>query len=255
MKLNLGFWKKRKYYLDKMSFAELVRAYFQYYAIQGYILVAVAGLAYSGAHFPGIGRSVAIIAAAGLAYPLVWYVLHRYVLHGTWLAKSPLTAPVWKRIHFDHHQDPHDLYVLFGALYTTFPAIAVATLPIGYLIAGWSGAALAVATGCLVTCFYEFCHCIEHLSFKPRNRWLLRMKVLHMAHHFHNEQGNYGITNFFWDRIFGTLYTNEDRPERSETVFNLGYDNDMAEQYPWVAALSGGVSNLTPRDRRQGGQA
>ena len=33
-----------------------------------------------------------------------------------------------------------------------------------------------------------------------------RLKRLHLAHHFHNEQGNFGITNFLWDRLFGTFY-------------------------------------------------
>lgn len=248
---KLGFWKTRKYHLDKMSFRELVAAYFQYYAIQAYLVVAVAGLTYGMLNFPGWFETGATLLATGLIYPLVWYALHRYVLHGTWLAKSPLTASVWKRIHFDHHQDPHDLYILFGALYTTLPTVALATMPVGYAIAGWSGAAIGLASGALITCYYEFCHCVEHLTYKPKNKWLARMKTAHMAHHFHNEQGNFGITNFLWDRIFGTYYTNERRPEKSATVFNLGYDPSMAEKYPWVATLSGGVSDMSPRERRQ----
>ena len=63
-------------------------------------------------------------------------MLHRWVLHATWLYKSPLTAKVWKRIHYDHHQNPHDLSVLFGALYTTLPAILLITLPLGWLVGG-----------------------------------------------------------------------------------------------------------------------
>ena len=38
---------------------------------------------------------------------------------------------------------------------------------------------------------------------------------------------------------------------KSATVFNLGYDEDAAQRYPWVADLSGGVSDDTPRDKRQ----
>ncbi len=52
------------------------------------------------------------------------------------LYKSELTAKVWKRIHYDHHQNPHDLSVLFGALYTTLPPILLLTLPIGWSIGG-----------------------------------------------------------------------------------------------------------------------
>jgi sterol desaturase/sphingolipid hydroxylase (fatty acid hydroxylase superfamily) len=101
----------------------------------------------------------------------------------------------------------------------------------------------------LTTCFYEFCHCIQHLSYKPKNAWLVAMKARHMAHHFHDESGNFGITNFVWDRLFGTFYERVERPERSATVFNLGYTEDVAAVYPWVARLSGGVASGHPRQR------
>ena len=65
---------------------------------------------------------------------------------------------------------------------------------------------MALCAGLLTTCFYEFCHCIQHLSYKPKNRMLAPMKARHMAHHFHDESGNFGITNFVWDKAFGTFY-------------------------------------------------
>jgi hypothetical protein len=68
-------------------------------------------------------------------------VLHRWVLHSRWMFKVPLLASTWKRIHYDHHQDPNHLEVLFGALHTTLPTIALATAPIGYAIGGFGGAA------------------------------------------------------------------------------------------------------------------
>jgi len=140
--------------------------------------------------------------------------------------------------------------VLFGALYTTLPTIAAVTLPIGWLFAGWPGAAYAFGAGMVFTVFNEFVHCVQHLSIKPKNRFLKAMKQRHMAHHFHHEKGNYGITDFTWDRLFGTFYRREDRPHKSRTVFNLGYDREMAARYPWVAELSGGVGEGHPRDRR-----
>ncbi len=251
MSTKAGFWKERKYHLDKMTLKELYIAYFQYYAIQIYILVGLVCIylaVTSDASWTGL---VASAAWSMLSFAFFWYVIHRYVLHGTWLAKSPLTATLWKRIHFDHHQDPHDLYILFGAVYTTLPSIAIAVMPVGYWAAGWGGAMAALAAGSLTYCFYEFCHCFEHLSYKPKSKFLQRMKTLHMAHHFHSEQGNYGITNFGWDRLFKTYYENDNRPPKSPTVFNLGYDEEMAKKYPWVAERSGGVSNDSPRERRK----
>jgi sterol desaturase/sphingolipid hydroxylase (fatty acid hydroxylase superfamily) len=75
------------------------------------------------------------------------------------------------------------------------------------------------------------------------------MKKRHMAHHFHDEDGNYGITTFFWDKVFGTYYDRPERPVKSPTVFNLGYTEEVAKVYPWVSELSGGVATGHPRQR------
>jgi sterol desaturase/sphingolipid hydroxylase (fatty acid hydroxylase superfamily) len=237
--LKWGFWKGRTHNLARMTLKDLVKAFFTYPAVHAYIGLALASIALAWRWRSGwSGIAVAALLAI-LVYPLVWYVLHRWVLHGQYLYRSPLTARVWKRIHFDHHQDPHNLAVLFGALYTTLPTLAIVTLPIGWLVGGAAGAAAAFAAGLVTTCFYEFCHCVQHLNTAPRSRFMKRIKQLHMAHHFHNEQGNFGITNFLWDRLFATYYAKPGRVAKSPTVFNIGYTAAMAERYPWVDALSG----------------
>lgn len=245
-----GIWN-RAHFLDRMTLKELTVAYFQYYAIQGYLLVAALAIGVAIWQPPTLVQSGAIIVAMTVAYSLVWYLLHRWVLHSQWMYKSPLTAKVWKRIHYDHHQDPNHLEVLFGALYTTLPTIALIAIPIGWLIGGVGGAGVALATGLLMTCYYEYCHCIQHLSYKPKHPWLAEMKRRHLAHHFHDENGNFGITSFWPDRLFGTDYERSDRPEKSAKVFNLGYTDAMAARYPWVSRLSGGVAKGHPRYRDQ----
>src|SRR5262245_17007254 len=51
-------------------------------------------------------------------YPMVEFLVHRYVLHSQLFYKQPQTAAFWRRVHYDHHMNPNDLSVLFGALYT-----------------------------------------------------------------------------------------------------------------------------------------
>ena len=255
-----SFWR-REHHLDKMTLRELVVAYFQYPAIIAYLRWPRSR---SGSTRGGRRRSastLAGIAAASLAYPLFWYLIHRYVLHSRWMWRHKWAASTWKRIHYDHHQDPNHLEVLFGALHTTLPTIALGVFPLGYAIGGaWSGdwtlqgAGLgggfaALATGLITTCVYEYVHCIQHLAYKPKNKALAEMKRRHMAHHFHDENGNYGITTFFWDKVFSTWYDRPERPEKSPTVFNLGYTEEVAERYPYVAELSGGVATGHPRQR------
>jgi sterol desaturase/sphingolipid hydroxylase (fatty acid hydroxylase superfamily) len=222
-----------------MTLGELAAGYFTYPGIQMYALLGAACVAASLYFADRVAPLIVAAVATGLAYPLVWYVLHRFVLHGTWMYKRPQTAAVWKRIHFDHHQDPHNLAVLFGAPYTTIPTILAVAVPIGWTIGGPSAAAAAVASGMIVTCFYEYCHCIQHLRFTPKSTLLMHMKKRHLAHHFHSERGNFGITNFMWDRLFGTYYPDPKTFPESPTTFNLGYTGVEMERYPWVAELSG----------------
>jgi sterol desaturase/sphingolipid hydroxylase (fatty acid hydroxylase superfamily) len=233
-----AFWIGRKYHLDKMSLGDLVSAYFAYPAIQVYLaLGAMSALAAVWWERSIVPLALAALAAV-LIYPLVWYLLHRFVLHGSFLYKKQWSAAMWKRIHFDHHRDPHDLRVLFGSLANTLPTIITVTVPLGWVIGGRSAAAAALSGGLFTTCFYEFCHCIEHLSYQPKLAFLKRIKRLHLAHHFHNETGNFGITNFFWDRILGTFYSHPREVSRSPTVFNLGYDEEMGTRWPYVARLT-----------------
>jgi len=246
-----SFWR-RDHYLDRMNLKQLVVAFFQYPAVIGYVLLSAASIGvWLWRPAPAL-PTIAAVAAAILLYPLVWYVLHRWVLHSRWMFKVPILAATWKRIHYDHHQDPNRLEILFGALHTTLPAIALATVPMGFLFGGIGGAAAGFAAGLLMTCFYEFCHCIQHLAYNPKHKTLIMMKQRHMAHHFHDETGNFGITNFLWDRLFGTSYARVSERKKSPTVFNLGYTPEVALKYPWVAKLSGGVITGHPSSRIRG---
>ena len=238
-----NFWVNRKHHLNRMNLRELTIAYFQYPAILTYIFLL--GISTYLAlpsddqreNYHGASQIMAVFVAI-LVYPLIWYLLHRFILHGKFLYRSPKTAAVWKRIHFDHHQDPNNLGVLFGALYTTLPTVALVTLSVGYLIGEMPGAWAAFAAGLGTTLFYEFCHCIQHLHYLPKSKFLRKIKRLHLLHHFHNETGNFGITNYFWDRVTGTFYNQSTDVPASPTTFNLGYDEEECHRYPWVAELS-----------------
>ncbi|MGD9850316.1 MAG: sterol desaturase family protein [Nitrospirales bacterium] len=240
--MSSGRWYQKKYHLDRMTSRELIRAYFTYPGIQVYFLLfflAVAGGLYL--HQQGLAAWSSLgwtVLATLLAYPFVEYGVHRFILHGRYLYRSPWTAALWKRIHFDHHQDPNDLGVLFGALNTTLPTIVVATVPIGIIVGGWQEIPMAFATGLGAFMVYELCHCMQHLKVTPQNPFLRKIKRHHLLHHFHNEQGNFGITSIWCDRIFGTYYKSSEDVPLSKTVSNLGYADQECFRYPWVADLS-----------------
>lgn len=247
MRLFIGYkaWKEEEYLLNRMTFKDLVRAYVTYPAIQVYALLIVIALVFGAGTTPSPLMFAAAIGAGALIFPLAWYFIHRFVLHGSWMYKTPHLAKLWKRVHYDHHRYPNDLSVLFGGLHTTLPTILIAAAPVGFLIDGGSGAAGAVAGTLLMTAFTEFMHAGEHLAFEPKSKFWKDIKKRHLAHHFHNEHGNFGIAEFFWDRTFRTFYAETaDRP-RSATARNLGYTSEMAEKYPWVKSLDDSESEKT----------
>lgn len=222
-----------------MTRADLGRAYVTYPAIQFNAILAVLSLALALALQESLALLLLIAAIAVVVYSLVEYLLHRFLLHGRMLYRSEATAALWKRVHFDHHQNPNDLAVLFGDLRTTLPPVFIIAIPPGYLIHGVAGAAAAVACALVLFSLYELCHCAQHLSYEPKNRYLKRLKKRHLLHHFHNETGNFGITSHFWDLVFRTNFDDAGDVARSPTVRNLGYDGEEAARYPWVRELSG----------------
>lgn len=245
-------WSGRGNDLGRMDLRDLTVAFATTATIHVYIAVAVlSGLAALWLTPPGMGLRVALSClGVVVAYPFIEYALHRFILHNRLLYKHKATAALWKRIHFDHHQDPHRLDVLFGSLGNTLPLLAVIGGAVGGSIAGWAGAAAAFATACLVMTGYEFCHCVQHLNYQPKSRWLQNIKRWHLAHHFHNEQGNFGITSGFIDRWSGTHYDRARERPVSATAFNLGYDEAEAARYPWVADLTGHGPHARPQRGR-----
>lgn len=240
MKLFVGYqaWKNEDYLLNRMTFDDLVKAYVTYPAVQVYVVLIVAALVFGAVTTDAPVRFVMAIALGAALFPPAWYLIHRFVLHGSWMYKSPYLAKLWKRVHYDHHRYPNDLSVLFGGLHTTLPTILLVAAPVGFLINGAAGAGGAVAGTLIVTAITEFLHSGQHLAFEPKSSFWKVMKERHLAHHFHNENGNFGITEFYTDRLFGTFYRHKEDMPRSATARNLGYTDEMAETYPWVRELT-----------------
>jgi len=234
MFMSFTSWKSQQHLLNRMGIKELNGAYFTYPGVQIYLACLLAAIV--GAVFYG-GSALLLLGAFAVplvGHPVIWYITHRWILHSHILMKFKATAKLWKRTHYDHHQRPNELSVLFGGLHTTLPPIALIYGPIGFAIAGPGGAAVAIASGIFMTMFYEYVHCIQHLGFMPKSKFLAYVKRAHLLHHFHDENGNYSITAFWFDALLGTYYkTAADRP-RSATARNIGYTDEKAAKYPWV---------------------
>jgi sterol desaturase/sphingolipid hydroxylase (fatty acid hydroxylase superfamily) len=82
-------------------------------------------------------------------------------------------------------------------------------LPVGLVTAS------GFASGALLG-YTDICWCTTSHPGQPRPGTLLYQACLrHMAHHYHDTPGNYGVTTSFWDWVFST---NLERRRRHATA-------------------------------------
>jgi cyclopropane-fatty-acyl-phospholipid synthase len=163
--------------------------------------VASATLAVVLAVVAPYARRTEILAFALLglmAWTLVEYVLHRFVLHRI----QPFKA--W---HAEHHRRPRALIgtptIMSAALIA-----ALVFLPVLVLSDLWRACSLTfgLLTGYLV---YAVVHHATH-HWRVDNVWLRQIKRHHALHHSPiAARARYGVSSAFWDFVFGT----NDRPD------------------------------------------
>ena len=139
--------------------------------------------------------ALATVAVGFVAWTLVEYVGHRWVMHGP--QRSPLA-----RAHRAHHQEPDDLSVRGSIIYGTIALLLVtASAAIIALVldsAAWH-LALGFSIGVLA---YIASHWTTHLTEDPtglRAPW-----AAHLRHHAGRPDANFGFSTSVWDRVFGT---------------------------------------------------
>jgi sterol desaturase/sphingolipid hydroxylase (fatty acid hydroxylase superfamily) len=222
---------------DAKDVASFHRRFFAAPEILGYVGLVVLFAIATGLMADSAGEALWPVAAMLLLYPVAEYLLHRYLLHGNFLAKSPLTSPLWYRIHYRHHSKPSDQSVILAAPYTIVGAVAIFSLLFALGFGTWTAFTAGMSAGSLLIIAYEYAHSVCHSAFPTENGYLKAIRTNHVLHHFHFEAGNYGITNSLSDVLFGTRYDEKSLPQRSPTVRNLGYDDEMRQAFPWIAQI------------------
>lgn len=149
------------------------------------------------------------VLGGALAWSLLEYLLHRFVLHG---------LPPFKRWHAEHHRRPTALIAAPTLLTATIFATLL-VLPALWMLGVRPAAALSfgLLSGYLA---YGLIHHAIHLPIPPGarhwgHRWLLRRRLWHGLHHRRVSQspggfvpeameGYYGVSSAVWDRVFRT---------------------------------------------------
>jgi len=185
------------------------------------LLAAIAALAVLFAL--GVVHFSLVAAAIGAALFFVSeYTTHRFLFH----AKPSRVEWMYRlqhRLHYAHHIDPPNVYLLFLPPWFTIPVTA---MYFGAYIAITRDVVLSVCLTFGSLCalaYYEWVHYVAHVPFVPLTPYGRWMKKYHLWHHFKNEHLWFGVTNPSMDAVMGTFSRVEAAP-RSTTVREIWRD-------------------------------
>ena len=125
----------------RMTTGRFARVFFTDNFARFYLVTSIALTAAALVVF-GISWGMALAALVSLVLlSLLEYVIHRWLLHNQLFYRHPLTARVWRHLHYAHHMDPTETGGMIGPPQYAIPVMLLVTLPLGWMIGGWAGAA------------------------------------------------------------------------------------------------------------------
>lgn len=157
-----------------------------------------------------LGLTLTNFAGVFFAGVLVWtlfeYFLHRYLFH------LQIDSDWGRRIHFMihgcHHDYPNDSMRL---VIPTGASLALAVMMYWFFyffIVYLFGGTLAMHHGFFASFVmgyvtYDMMHYATHYA-KFKNKWFREIQKNHLDHHYVDHDKGFGLSNVFWDRVFGT---------------------------------------------------
>ncbi|MDF2115595.1 sterol desaturase family protein [Roseiarcaceae bacterium H3SJ34-1] len=153
-------------------------------------------------HGAGVATVVASFVAGYFIWTLVEYLGHRFLFH------LEFPGSFGARLHFlmhgVHHDYPSDPLRLVMPVLMSGPIMALA------LLVTWAAFPQAMQVPVLAGFIagyivYDRVHFLLHHS-RSQNPTFLRLKRLHMLHHFTDKTRCYGVAAPWWDNVFRTQW-------------------------------------------------
>lgn len=147
------------------------------------------------------------------------YLAHRYIFH--YVTESPKLERIVYIFHGNHHHFPRDKQRLFMP---PIPSLILATLLFGiqYLILG--NYVFAFFPGFMIGyLLYASMHYLIH-AMAPPFKFMKPLWDNHHLHHYKDEELGFGVSNTFWDRVFGTMFDVKKEKVNKEKVKDLMFD-------------------------------
>jgi sterol desaturase/sphingolipid hydroxylase (fatty acid hydroxylase superfamily) len=186
--------------LDYFSRAHPITVPIIFVPIILYFIYSAFNLGLTAAGFGGM------FFAGILVWTLFEYFLHRYLFH------LQIDSDWGRRIHFMihgcHHDYPNDamrLVIPTGA--SLFLAVMMYYF-FYFFVVYLFGGTLAMHHGFFASFVigyvtYDMMHYATHYA-KFKNKWFRDIQKNHLDHHYVDHDKGFGLSNVFWDRVFGT---------------------------------------------------
>lgn len=147
------------------------------------------------------------------------YLAHRFIFH--LVSERESLSKVAYIMHGNHHHYPRDRQRLFMP---PVPSIILATIIwfMQYLLLGkyCFGFFPGFIIGYLL---YASMHYAIH-AYAPFFKWMKPLWRNHHLHHYKDEELGFGVSNTFWDRVFGTMFDLDKEKEDKEKVAELMFE-------------------------------
>lgn len=189
--------------------------------IWGMYIPILAYMIYRSHTFLGFawGKIMLLFFVAFFSWTLFEYFAHRYVFHLK--VENPLLQRIAYIMHGNHHHYPRDKQRLFMP---PIPSIILASLIFGFFYLIMREYAWAVFPGFMFGYLsYASMHYAIH-AFAPPFKFMKPLWRNHHLHHYKNEDLGFGVSNTFWDRVFGTMFDLKKEKEDKEKVRELMFE-------------------------------
>lgn len=166
-----------------------------------------------------LGTMFMIFFGAIIFWTFFEYIAHRFIFH--LISESPKMQRFAYVMHGNHHHYPRDRQRLFMPPVPSLIIVA-ALFGIFYLIMGKYAFAFypGFVLGWLM---YASMHYMIH-AMAPPFKFMKPLWRNHHLHHYKDEALGFGVSNTFWDKVFGTMFDLKKEKEDKEKVQELMFE-------------------------------
>ncbi len=165
-----------------------------------YLPVIAIALYLSATRGNGLLETAGLFLGGAVFWTFFEYFFHRFVFHFN--ATTAFQHKILFTIHGVHHQYPNDKDRLVMPITVSIPLAAL----FGFLFVslmgdrGW-GFFAGFGAGYVG---YDMMHYAVHHVQNAKSALFRKIRRHHMAHHFRDTRRGFGVSSYFWDRVFRT---------------------------------------------------